>query len=68
MIGIINRYEIYEADHSKFGGIIYPSDFNTDYRGNSKSNSSTIAQRIARDWIFDMQCRKNLENRNRNKR
>lgn len=65
-----NFYKLknYDMERTVFGGIIYPSDFNTDYRGNDKSNSSTIAQRITRDWIFDKQCMKNLENRNRNKR
>lgn len=44
-----NRYGIYEVDHTKFGGIIYPSDFNTDYRGKDNTNGSQIASRIEAD-------------------
>ena len=36
-----------------FGGIIYPSDFNTDYRGKNNINGSTIASRIMSDWNWD---------------
>ena len=54
-----NRYGIYEVDHTKFGGLIYPSDFNTDCRGKDNSNGSLIAQRIERDKRFDEQCRRN---------
>ena len=31
-----------------FGGLIYPSDFNTDYRGKDNNNGSQIASRIAK--------------------
>lgn len=40
------------TDHSAFGGIVCPSDFNTSYP------SGTIAERIAKDATFDQQCRK----------
>lgn len=56
MAGTINRYGIYEVDHTKFGGIIYPSDFNTDNRGKTNTNGSSTANRIVRDWTFDKQC------------
>lgn len=56
-----NRIGTYEVDHTKFGGIIYPSDFNTDYRGKDNTNGSIIAQRIVSDKQFDIQCRKNRE-------
>lgn len=49
MTGTTNRYGIYEADHTKFGGIIYPSDFNTDYRGKDNTSGSQIANRIETD-------------------
>lgn len=49
------------ADHTKFGGIIYVSDFNTDIRGKDSKNGSAIANRIANDFRFDEQCRKNTE-------
>ena len=41
-----------------YGGNICISDFCTDYEG--KRN---IAERIAHDWEFDKQCKRNLENR-----
>lgn len=53
MTGTINKYEVYEVDHTTFGGIIYSSDFNTDYRGKNNTNGSLIAQRIAADQRFD---------------
>lgn len=40
---------IYKTDYTKFGGLIYPSDFNTDYRGKDNTNGSTIARRIEGD-------------------
>ena len=46
-------------DPTRFSGTIYLSDFETDYRGKDNNNGSPIAQRIAQDWRFDMQCRKN---------
>lgn len=67
MIGRTNRYGIYETDHTKFGGIIYPSDYNTDNRGKNNTNGSPIAHRIANDSKFDKQCRKNREETERNK-
>ena len=56
----------YKPDHSTFGGIINFSDFCTDYNGSEKSKS--CAERIMSDWKFDEQCRKNAENRSRNKK
>ena len=51
-------------DHTQFGGYVYASDFNTDYRGKSSiHNGSIIASRIARDQKFDEQCKKNIENK-----
>ena len=55
-----NRYGIREIDHTTFGGIIYPSDFNTDYRGKDNTNGSSIASRIISDQKFDERCRKTL--------
>lgn len=56
----------HEIDHTTFGGEIFPSDFNT-HRGKDNTNGSTIASRIASDWIFDNRCQKNIEERIRNK-
>lgn len=47
-------------NHKCYGGLIYDSDFNTDYRGNDNVESVT-ARRIIADWIFDEQCKKNYE-------
>ena len=54
------------VDHSTFGGLIYFSDFNTNYSGDPQKESP-IAKRIASDWKFDMQCKQNALNRDRNK-
>ncbi len=64
----IYRTGNYNVDHSTFGGVIYLSDFETDYRGRDNKNGSPIASRIASDYIFDKKCRKNIENRERNKK
>lgn len=53
------RTEIYKVNHSTFGGLIYPSDFNTDNSGKNNYNGSPIAKRIASDDKFDQQCRNN---------
>ncbi|MCI8416409.1 MAG: hypothetical protein HFI33_02705 [Lachnospiraceae bacterium] len=58
MIGKFGRKDIYKPDPSSFGGIIYPSDFHTDFRGKNSSNGSSIANRIAWDQKFDEQCKK----------
>ena len=55
----------YNPDYSTFGGTINFSDFCTDHHRAEKSKS--WAERIVSDWKFDEQCKKNMENRNRNK-
>lgn len=67
MTGTTNRYGIYEVDHTKFGGLVFPSDFNTDNRGKNNYGGSQIAIRIATDSNFDKQCKKNIEDIERNK-
>lgn len=59
--------ERFKEDRTKFGGRIYNSDFNTDYRRCDNDHGSPMAKRIAQDWRFDNQCKKNIEYRNRNK-
>lgn len=55
-------------DATKFGGVIYASDFETDFRRKDELHGSPIAQRIMRDWRFDEQCHKNCISRDmRNK-
>ena len=48
----------YKVDHTTFGGLIYQSDFNTDYSGNTNANGSVVASKIASDWRFDESCKK----------
>ena len=62
-----NRYGIYKVDHTKFGGYIYPSDFNTEYRSKDNTNGSPIANRIVKDNQLDKQWRNNIENKKRDK-
>lgn len=57
------KTKIYKTDHTRFGGLIYPSDFYTDYRGKDYASDSIIARRIAYDAKFDNQCRINQKNR-----
>ena len=64
MILTKNYYTSTNTDHTKFGGLIFYSDFNTDYR-KEKQEESSIARRIMDDWKFDEKCRKNIESRNR---
>lgn len=59
MTDTFNRLDVRKEDHSTFGGIIYPSDFDTNY------SSGTIAQRIVSDKNFDEQCRRNIISRNK---
>lgn len=55
-----NTSEFNTNSHKTFGGYLYLSDFCTDYDG-----GRNIANRIASDWCFDEQCRKNSESRDR---
>ena len=48
----------YKPNHTTFGGLIYQSDFNTDYSGNTNANGSVVASKIASDWRFDESCKK----------
>lgn len=42
------KTETYDREHIHFGGLIYYSDFNTDYRGDDQKRSA-FADRIAAD-------------------
>lgn len=46
-----------KVDHSTFGGVILPSDYDTGHSG-----SRNIATRIIAAWNFDTQCRNNEGN------
>ena len=54
--------ETYNVDHSTFGMNIYRGDFD------SWNYMSDIADRIVSDWRFDQQCKKNAQNRDKNKK
>lgn len=56
-----NRHNIMQTDHTTFGGIIYPSDFNTESRKKPRMSGSLIAGRIAQDFRFDETCKKNVQ-------
>ena len=45
--------ETYDKEHIHFGGRIYESDFNTDYRGSDNIYGSTIAARIETDMRWE---------------
>lgn len=62
MKNLFSQAGTYKADHTKFGGLICLSDFNTERRGKHPTDGSPIAARIRRDQKFDLQCRKNKEN------
>lgn len=47
-----------EEFHRNFGGVIYKSDFNTDYRGKDNTNGSIIATRIESDFRHFAKLRK----------
>ena len=44
----------HKVDHTTFGGLIYPSDFDPSY------TNRNIASRIENDKKFDEKCRKNI--------
>ena len=58
-----NRTGTYNVDHSTFGGLIHPSDFNTAHSGKKSPNGSAMAGRIISDRKFVEQCRHNAVNR-----
>ena len=51
----------YKPDHSTCSSVIYNYDFD------GYVSMTSMAERIISDWKLDEQCRKNAENRNRNK-
>lgn len=51
--------ETFDREHIHFGGMIYSSDFNTDYRGKDNTNGSSIAARIESDFRREKKMLKN---------
>ena len=61
MTETIFKTETFDKVHIHVGGKIYPSDFNTDYRGKDNINGSTIASRIAADFQWEQKTLANIE-------
>lgn len=51
----------YNVNHSTCGSVIYNYDFD------GYVSMLSMAERIVSDWKFDEKCRKNAENRDKNK-
>ena len=54
------KTERFDKEHKHYGGKIYLSDFETDYRGKDNTKGSPIAERIESDtrWERSLQKRK----------
>lgn len=61
MTGITNRYEIYEADHRTFGGELTLFDFEGHH------TITTMANKIMKDYAFDIQRKRDIDARERNR-
>lgn len=57
-----NYTEAFDKEHIHFGGKIYFSDFNTDYRGKDNINGSSIAARIESDMRWEQKLLKKKGN------
>lgn len=55
------KHGIYEVDHTKFGGLIYLSDFNTVSREKENLKGSPIASRIESDARREEKLYKNAQ-------
>lgn len=55
------KTETFDKEHRHFGGFIYQSDFNTDYRGDDNINGSTIASRIESDFRREKKLYKDMK-------
>lgn len=60
-----NNYitETFDKEHIHFGGEIYFSDFNTDYRGKDNKNGSSVAGRIESDFRKEKNLLKEVVNK-----
>lgn len=61
MTGSTNRYGFYKVDHKTFGGELTLFDFEGHH------TMTTMANKIMKDYAFDMQRKKDIETRERNK-
>lgn len=55
------RAKTFDKEHFHFGGVIYPSDFNTDYRGKDNINGSIIASRIESDFRREKKMKRRIK-------
>lgn len=59
--------ETFDKEHIHFGGTIYASDFNTNYRGKDSTHGSSIAARIERDFAWEKKTLSKNNQKGRNK-
>ena len=57
----------FDKEHRHFGGLIYQSDFNTDYRGKNNTNGSTIASRIESDMRWEQKLYEDYQRERKNR-
>lgn len=55
MRGNFYSTESFDREHRHFGGKLFTSDFNTDYRGKRIAHGSSIANRIEADFRWEKQ-------------
>lgn len=53
MTNNLYKTEIFDKEHIHFGGVICPSDFNTNYRGKDNTHDSSIAAHIESDFRWE---------------
>lgn len=61
MTGTTNKFGINKADHRTFGGELTSFDFDGHH------TMATMASKILKDYTFDMQRKRDIEARERNK-
>ena len=61
-----NSIYIYGSDSRNFSGLIYASDYNTEFKKES-NNGSVVANKIISDFKFDSDCDKLRSKKKENK-
>ena len=61
-----NSIYIYGSDSRNFSGLIYTSDYNTEFKKES-NNGSVVANKIISDFKFDGDCDKLRSKKKENK-
>lgn len=57
----------FDPEHRHFGGLIYQSDFCTDYNGKNNTYGSTIASRIESDMRWEQKLYENYQRERKNR-